>query len=590
MAYVSLYRRFRPNTFDSVVEQTHIVRTLKNQIKNNRIGHAYLFTGTRGTGKTSCAKIFARAVNCLHPKDGSPCNECEVCMAMLQANNIDIIEMDAASNNGVEEIRQIKENSQYRPTVGRYKVYIIDEVHMLSTSAFNALLKTLEEPPEFIIFILATTEVQKLPATILSRCMRFDFRLVSVEGMVGLLKNIFDEVNAKYEDEALFKIAVSGEGSVRDSLSVADMCLSYSDGNVTLKSVLDVLGAGDFDSLHALGTAVLETDTAKALQILEKLYKEGRNTLHRDLSGYFRDLLTVKNINSYSGGSKEEEKKLKELAKRFDNYRISRALEIICGIETQLRYSTQPRLLLEAAVVRAAEMRVDESMEGVLSRMSDLERKLKEMPAVPIAIAAAAALPTAEPKKIKQATASPEAKSGESTPKATASDDVPLPDYADSPFQDEEEVEIEKPQETADKKARPGKNIADYLQKNAELEDSAPVFAEREERKYDPKTEKAWRGVLRRLEEKRQLMLCNACRDAEENVYLEGMVVVGELTDETAYEFVNSSTSLAVITECVKSEFGEDYSFRMDLAKENAFNPEDMRTLERLAGNKLIKK
>ena len=233
----SIYRRFRPKTFDEVIGQDHIVRTLTNQIKTGNIGHAYLFTGTRGTGKTSCAKIFAKAVNCLNPQNGSPCGECEVCKALNNQDSIDIIEIDAASNNGVDQIRDLAQKAYYRPTVARYKVYIIDEVHMLSISAFNALLKTLEEPPEHVIFILATTEVPKVPQTILSRCIRFDFRLVDVDVLVDHLKYVFDILKVKYDEKALVRIAMQGEGSVRDTLSIADMCKSYCADNITYEDI-----------------------------------------------------------------------------------------------------------------------------------------------------------------------------------------------------------------------------------------------------------------------------------------------------------------------------------------------------------------
>ena len=240
MAYQALYRKFRPSGFKGLVGQDHIVRTLTNQIETGRVGHAYLFCGTRGTGKTSTAKIFAKAINCLSPVDGSPCGTCEVCKALSDPSSLDILEMDAASNNKVENVREIREKIQYPPVSGKYKVYIIDEVHMLTTEAFNALLKTLEEPPKHAVFILATTESHKLPATILSRCMRFDFRLVPTKEIARLVASIYDEVGKEYDKDAVMAIARSGNGSVRDALSIADICVSYRDSKLTYNDVLEV--------------------------------------------------------------------------------------------------------------------------------------------------------------------------------------------------------------------------------------------------------------------------------------------------------------------------------------------------------------
>ena len=256
--YLALYRKYRPTSFDKIVGQEHVTKTLKNQILNDQIGHAYLFCGSRGTGKTSCAKVFARAINCQSPKDGSPCGECETCKALKENNAIDIIEIDAASNNGVEEIRDLREKVKYPPTVGKYKVYIIDEVHMLTASAFNALLKTLEEPPAHAVFILATTEVHKLPATILSRVLRFDFKLINTATIANLITNIFSQSNIKAEETAINLIAQAGQGSVRDALSIADMCASFANNDIKYNDVVGVLGVSDKQTILDLGSAILQ--------------------------------------------------------------------------------------------------------------------------------------------------------------------------------------------------------------------------------------------------------------------------------------------------------------------------------------------
>lgn len=388
MEYNSIYRSFRPKTFDDVIGQDHIVRTLTNQIKSGKIRHAYLFTGTRGTGKTSCAKIFSRAVNCLHPVNGSPCGECEVCRELREDNGVDVIEIDAASNNGVEEIRAIKENVLYRPTIGKYKVYIVDEVHMLSMAAFNALLKTLEEPPEHVVFILATTEVQKIPQTILSRCVRFDFRLIDVDTLVGLLKKIFDSLNVKYDVRALVKIAVYGEGSVRDTLSAADSCMSYCGDDITYEDVLEILGATDFDSVDRLCAAILDGRTGDALSEADKMLRKGRTTLGRDLANYLNDLISVKNVPGYKPQSmtQEEHDRLSKRAESYSDYRISRVMEMMADVENRLRFASQPRILMEAMIVKACIIGMETNTDALVGRLSDIENKVQRIESVGITI------------------------------------------------------------------------------------------------------------------------------------------------------------------------------------------------------------
>ena len=301
MQHLALYRQFRPKTFDEVIAQNHIVETLRHQIQNGTISHAYLFCGTRGTGKTSCAKIFAKAVNCLHPKNGSPCGECEVCKKIDANGNFDIMEIDAASNNRVDEIRDLREKVNYLPSVGKYKVYIIDEVHMLTDSAFNALLKTLEEPPSHIIFILATTEPEKLPATILSRCMRFDFKLASVSNLVEQLEKVFKSTNTTYEPKALELIAKAGNGSVRDALSVAEMCKAFSNGNITYGAVEECLGLTDDETVFKIAKNIVSKNAGEILKTVDELYDKGKNmsTLLADLCDFFKNVLTVKLTSDY---------------------------------------------------------------------------------------------------------------------------------------------------------------------------------------------------------------------------------------------------------------------------------------------------
>ena len=373
MAYTSLYRKYRPDTFDKVIGQDHIVRTLKNQIAHGNVGHAYIFTGTRGTGKTSVAKIFARAVNCLSPlKDGSPCGKCENCVELASNSNFDILEIDAASNNSVDQIRELTDKIGFPPTVGKYKVYIVDEVHMLSKAAFNALLKTLEEPPSHAIFILATTEIHQIPATILSRCLRFDFRLVPNGVIAKRIRFIFDDIGVKYENEAVDLIASAGAGSVRDALSVADMCVSYCDSNVTYNGVLEVLGAADPKKLQSLATAIADGDTDKALQEVANLCDLGKSVpiLAQDLATLFRNVLYIKNCSTAKTLLALPEAIYSALAEMG-------IMKIMSSLEGEFRYSAQHRILFEAAVVLASSGGdKDVKVEELQMRVARLEKML----------------------------------------------------------------------------------------------------------------------------------------------------------------------------------------------------------------------
>lgn len=397
MAHVSLYRRYRPDTFDKVIGQEHIVRTLVNQIKTDNISHAYLFTGTRGTGKTSVARIFARAINCENPVNGSPCGKCNKCVELTNPSNMDIIEIDAASNNTVDEIRDLREKVKYPPVVGRYKVYIIDEVHMLSLSASNALLKTLEEPPSHAVFILATTDVQKLPATILSRCMRFDFKLLTNEELSGNLRRIFNDIGKKYTEEAVNLIATAAEGSARDSLSIADMCVAYSADTITYNDVLVVLGASDPNIVIDIVAAITARDVGNALETLNGLMNYGKNigVLAKDVATYVRDVLYIRNCadaEKILRLPKDIYDRLKEISKSVTNAQLLGILDLFNGLSGELRYSTQPRIMLEAAIVRAC----SESGELELAtRIKRLEDKMAQgFVAAPVATA-----PAAEQKK-----------------------------------------------------------------------------------------------------------------------------------------------------------------------------------------------
>lgn len=391
MAYLAFYRMFRPDTFERVVRQEHIIQILKNQIATDRIGHAYLFCGPRGTGKTTVARIFAKAINCKTPSGGSPCGRCETCRALADASNLDVVEIDAASNNGVDEMRDLREKVQYPPVSAKYKVYIIDEVHMLTDSAFNALLKTLEEPPKHAVFIMATTEPHKIPATILSRCMRFDFKLLPQEDLEEHLKGILQKIGKEYEEEAVSAIARAGAGSDRDMLSLADMCVSFSSGKLTYDDVTKVLGSADFYETGELCEAVLGGDNGASLSKLEKILSEGKS-----IGVLIKDCLNFLNRCTIAKMCRDAEKILslpqkmfeyvKGVGERADGHRLLRVTEIFAKAENDMKYSTSPRILLETAVVKASMPQTDYNIDNLIARINELEEKLNRgVPAAPAA-------------------------------------------------------------------------------------------------------------------------------------------------------------------------------------------------------------
>ncbi len=378
----ALYRAYRPQTFEDVVGQEHIIRTLKNQIENNNIGHAYLFTGTRGTGKTSTAKIFARAVNCTNGINQEPCNECDVCRDILNDNIMDVIEIDAASNNSVDDIRELRESVKYSPAKSKYKVYIIDEVHMLSQGAFNALLKTLEEPPSYIIFILATTEPHKIPATILSRCQRFDFKRVTVKDMSDRMKKICSEENIEVEEKALNLISRNSQGALRDALSILDQCISFGDNKIEYKDVVELLGTVNIEQLFDMAECIINQDTKKSLQNLNEFVIWGKDirNLINDLIDHFRNLMVCKVSNELDeiiSLPEETVNLLKEQANSVDMNDLIRILNILSTAQDNIKSSSNPRVLAEVTMMKLAQPMFDESKEALIKRIENLEKTIE---------------------------------------------------------------------------------------------------------------------------------------------------------------------------------------------------------------------
>ena len=420
MAYQALYRQWRPQNFSSMVGQEAIIATLRNQIMTDRIAHAYLFCGSRGTGKTSTAKIMARAINCQQPVQGDPCGVCESCKRLMGDNSLDILEIDAASNNGVDEIRDLRETVKYPPQYGKYKVYIIDEVHMLSASAFNALLKTLEEPPAHVVFILATTEPQKLPATILSRCQRFDFGRIPAEQIVGRLREAVSGAGGTATDQALHVIARAAEGGMRDALSILDMCLSYQ-SEVTEELVRSVLGTADRAFLFRFGEQLQAANVQGVMRMIDELIRSGREPLvfSKDVSQHLRALMMARSCGGDLAAlleiTEEDAAAYRTQAQGFTDQRLLRMLEIFMSVETDMRWASSPRIALEAAALKACLKTNEADAAALTERIAELEKELSAlkdqlqsgafMPAKPARAAAAkATVKPAQPTEAPAAT------------------------------------------------------------------------------------------------------------------------------------------------------------------------------------------
>ena len=382
MSYKALYRTYRPQTFEDVAGQSHVTITLKNAIKENRIAHAYLFAGPRGTGKTTIAKILAKAINCTG--DHPPCNECPNCKAITQGDHPDVIEIDAASNNGVNEVRDLIDKVKYAPINAKYKVYIIDEVHMLSIGAFNALLKTLEEPPEYVIFILATTEVHKIPITILSRCQHYDFKRISIETITERMQELMDTEHVEAEDKALRYIAKAADGSMRDALSLLDQCIAFYLGQkVTYEHVLEVLGAVDTEVFSRLLRQLLAMDVHQVIETVDELVMQGRelSQLAADFTWYLRNLLLVKSSDDMEDVldvSSENLALLKEEAQMIDSDTLIRYIRIFSDLTNQLKYATQKRVLLEVTLIKLCRPAMDQNKDALLDRIRAIEKQLED--------------------------------------------------------------------------------------------------------------------------------------------------------------------------------------------------------------------
>jgi len=573
MAYLALYRAFRPTSLNDVVRQEHIVTVLKNQITTGRIGHAYLFCGPRGTGKTSIAKIFAMSINCENPVDGSPCGKCFACRALSDPANLDISEIDAASNNGVDEMRDLREKVQYPPVAGKYKVYIIDEVHMLSTGAFNALLKTLEEPPAHAVFILATTESAKIPATILSRCMRFDFKLIPQTDLEERLRYVFDSIGKKYEPEAISAIARAGAGSVRDMLSIADTCVSYASGTLTYEDVTTVLGGADFSGVALFCEAVLTGNAGGAFAKAEEFLSAGKSVgvLVKDVMNFLNSCAVAricrdaKNILALPDSNFAE---VVRVAKQADGHGLLRASEIFAEVEQALKYSASPRILFETAVLKASMPKEDYDIEALLTRIATLEKKLEEGVVVK-SVESVATIKKEEKTKVVEEPRQPALQKQEKVVESVEEDTfVP---------------EMEAPPDEAET----GGNVyfdAEYLpkKKTEQKAETSPVSVAKPVDKGDAKT--VFGAFLRSLRKNgKSGVLFAICMDL--NYGYEGDVFTLYTESETIYNSLNKAEHRTIITASFEGiGIAEDgFAVKLRGKKSDTFN-RDLETLKKTFG------
>ncbi len=378
MGYTALYRKFRPLTFEEIVGQEHITKTLKNQIIAGRVGHAYLLNGGRGTGKTTAAKVLARAINCLNPKDGEPCNECEICKGAINGSLTDIVEMDAASNNSVEDIRSIREEVNFLPTKAKYRVYIIDEVHMLSTGAFNALLKTLEEPPEHVKFILATTEPQKLPATILSRCQRFDFKRLSNASIIKRLEIVCQRSNIEITKEAMNIIATLADGAMRDALSILERCVQDGENKIDEDKIKDLVGIPKITYIHNITEAIIDYDIDKVLENLDIVLNEGKDIVNLlwEMIKYTKDMLVYKTSKKLDLYSQEELKQIEEIAQKASKEKLIDIIYKLSNLENDIKFSTQKTIIFQAGIIKMCNKQA-ETEDNLSERIDKIEKYLK---------------------------------------------------------------------------------------------------------------------------------------------------------------------------------------------------------------------
>ena len=531
MSYMALYRKWRPQTFDEVVEQENVVNILRNAVIQNRIAHAYLFSGTRGTGKTTLAKIFARAVNCLHPVNGGPCNECEICRGILEGRILDVSEIDAASNNGVDNIRAVIDDSVYSSSAARYRVYIIDEVHMLSLAAFNALLKTLEEPPENVIFILATTEPNKLPVTVLSRCQRYEFKRISRDGIAARLRYICGETGIDATDEALGFLAEKADGALRDAISLLDQTSAATQGKITLAAARAATGSLDREFLWDFTAAILNSDCRRLLELSRRIFNEGRDpsVFLRELIEVLRNMLVVMSVKDPSELIFEDERgiaTLKNLAKGLRVREVSMLIRELSGLDNNLKWAVSRQIVFEAGVLGAADRRWKEDTVSIETRLSELEGRIADIAEKGIAVRAIA--PDAEI-----------AQGGVIAPDETAD----IPDAGPLNETDGQITSEPQPQTVAD------------VPKTKAADISEPEQPARAVRRLE---KKRWDDIADEMEKRGQVSMLTWYSESTEQYELPGDRLLMVFEDDMTVSILQKSTpaNLKVVNEAIASVLG----------------------------------
>ncbi len=578
MTHVALYRRFRPSTFEDMIGQDALVSTLKGQVMNGRVNHAYLFCGPRGIGKTTAARILARAINCQSPVNGSACGQCSACAALSSANNFDIIEIDAASNNGVDNIRDLRENIKFMPAAGKYRVYIIDEVHMLSISAFNALLKTLEEPPAHIVFIMATTEPGKLPITVLSRCQRFDFNRFKANDIVKLLQKVSYEAKIQIEKGAIDAIARASEGGARDALSLLDQCSAFVDGVITSEHVSTILGSANRLMYFALAESILMQDTARALKGFNKMLDDGCNTLSvaRDLMVHFRDLFIAKHVKDAAETLSLDDvmaSRLTAQAQKAPEGVLIRCIDLFSTLESDLRYAAHPRVFIELAIAKACRTEREGSYESLLERVENLEQMIESGN---IAVKSQDTYIPEEDKKKAHKIEEDDAYPSFDAPPVEDNDGDGVFSEIDTkegtqeyfPYVDKKEDKREvKSKETKAAEKAPDKQIGftKEIEKNSEKKQEKEKDEKGKKKGSDKDAKKLWEEAIGMLKSKKKMSVVTAMKKAVPRSVVNGTFTIMYDENLAGLDRLEEKSNNRMINEALSAAAGKDMKIKIEL-------------------------